>query len=375
MKNSFLVSLLICSGVCVAQTQTSAEPVVAAASKHSSLDACGPAKVNFGGDLQFRYSWNSNKDAFFSDRESGFHVPLAKIHMMGDVGSGFDYRIQGAFEDGSDEFKLLDAYVGFEPSASSRIQVGQFKLPYLAEINVGDDKQLAADSSLVSYIFGQGFSQGVMFSCGNDTLSFSAAFSDGFNSANTSFTDASESDYALTARVDWALAGTIHDADDFTATKDQSNALIVGGAAHFQDGDTQDSLFGYTADITWKNHGFSALFEGVGQIETNASADFSDYGLVAQAGYRITDSFEPFARFESVLPDSDRGFTNDYYNLATVGVNYYIYGQAAKFTVDGVYAFEATNELATMSDFSHTSLLGSSEADEIALRAQLQVKF
>lgn len=369
MIKASIISVLICCGTAFAQTAS-------AGHDHSTCGALqlNPAKVEVGGGLQFRYSWNTNTNNIGDENTNGFSTPLARIHVKGQLNDTIDYKIQGGFNSGTDDFQLLDAYAGINITDGSRIQLGQFHLPFLFEENIGSEMQMAAQTSVFTNIFGQGWSQGVQFECGNDTIRFRTAISDGLNTANTNFNDASESDFALTARLDYALAGRIDHFEMFS-TDGTDSGLLLGVAGHYQDENNfASSLFSYTADVNWKVGNWSVYGAGVGRSVDEFTDSFNDFGLIAQTGYMIS-KFEPFVRYEMILPDTNRSFSSDTYNFATAGVNYYLYGQAAKFTVDAVYAFEATQDISSMNGLSENALVSTTEDGEISLVAQFQVLF
>lgn len=245
----------------------------------------------------------------------------------------------------------------------------------MREVNVAERFQLAAERSIVSSVFGQGRSQGVQFSYDAGDFRFIGSLSDGFNTANTDFTDPAESDFALTGRVEWLAFGNRSSTTDFTSQRSESGSLLLGGAFHYQEGDTQNTMYSYTGDVSWENNGWNAMLAGVGRNIEDAGSDFDDFGVVVQGGYRVTENIEPFARYDAVFADSNRGLDNDNFNFITAGVNYYLYGHAAKFTVDAVYSLDDTTGLGSLGNFSNTGVLGSSDEGELALRAQFQLLF
>lgn len=370
-KKSFIAVVLMSSGLAVAQNDA---PVVAAA-KHQHSLSCEPAKVHFGGSAQFRYGWNTNSNNIGENNTNGFSVPLARIHMNGNVTSDIDFKIEGEFDSNHDNFSLKDAYAGLSAFGDGRFQLGQFRLPFLYEQNVDSEFQMAAQTSVFSNIFGQGYSQGLMFAWEGKQVNAQFAVSDGFNTADTNFDNDAESDVALTARVEFVPFGSALNFAEFTTCGGDTKALMIGAAAHYQDENaTSDSLFTYTVDANMKMGGLGLYAAGVGRAVDTTSESFDDFGAIAQASYRI-NNIEPFARFEIIMPDDARAFANDAYSFATAGVNYYLYEQAAKITVDAVYSFEATNDLVAMDAFTTNSLMPSSEDGEVSLVAQFQVLF
>lgn len=335
------------------------------------------ARLYVNGDIQFRYTYNPsrNNPSVGNNAEAGFTLPLTKLRFSGNINESVDFEIEGDFDNDSSSFELSKAYAGLSVFDNGRVQLGQFRLPFMREQNISDRFQLAVGRSVMSYVFGQGYSQGVQLSYDLGDIRFIGAVSDGFNSANTDFADAEESDLALTARVEYFAIGNSNSFRDFTSERDQDNSLMFGAAFHYQDGDTQDSMYTYTGDVSWEMRGWNVSASGVGRHMDSTAGDFDDFGFAIQGGYRLTEQVEPFVRYDVVLADSDRGFSNDNFNFVTAGMNYYVHGHAAKFTVDVVWAMDETQDLSSMYDFSNTGLLGSSDGDELAFRGQFQLLF
>ena len=334
----------------------------------------GGARLNIGGDVQFRYTYNTNRSGDNND-EMGFSLPLVRLRFNGNLNESIDYMLEGEFDSDGGDASLADAYAGWTLSPGARVQFGQYRLGFMREVNVAERFQLAADRSIVSSVFGQGRSQGVQFSYDTGDFRFIGSVSDGFNTANTDFTDPAESDLALTGRVEWLAFGNRSSTTDFTSQRSENGSLLLGGAFHYQEGDTQNTMYSYTGDVSWENSGWNAMLAGVGRTIEDAGSDFDDFGVVVQGGYRVTENIEPFARYDAVFADSNRGLDNDNFNFITAGVNYYLYGHAAKFTVDAVYSLDDTTGLGSLGNFSNTGVLGSGDEGELALRAQFQLLF
>lgn len=332
-------------------------------------------RLNIGGDLQFRYTANLNDNGTGgTEYTGGFSLPLVRLRTTGTLNDSIDFAVELDLNRSSGQATLKDAYAGIN-MLGGNWRFGQFKLPFLREQLVSDHYQLAADRSVVAYIFNMDRSQGVQATYDVGNLRIQGAFSDGFNTANTDYTDARESDYALTGRAEYLVSGERADFKDFTSSSDKGVELLAGGAFHFQNGKTQDRLYSYTGDLSFKNGAWSAFAAGVGRNVETVGGSFDDYGVVGQVAYRVTEKFEPFARYDAVFADSDRGLAQDNFNFVTAGVNYYLAGHAAKFTVDGVWSLNETTGLNSLGGFSGTNLLGSPNKNEVVARVQLQVMF
>lgn len=330
-------------------------------------------RLNVGGDLQFRYTANfGDSNSLREDYEGGFSTNLARLRFTGAL-HGFDYNVTGAFRN-KRQFGLEEAFVGHALGDGNRVQFGQFQLPFLREQNVDDRFQLAAGESIMSSIFGQGYSQGIQAEFNLGDFRLIGAFSDGFNTANTDFNSPREQDYGLTLRAEWLAMGDRAVFNDFTSEQGSNSSLLFGAGGHYEDGDMQ-RMYTYTADVSFESGGFNAFAAGVGRnIEETGGSSFDDFGVVGQAGYRVTPNVELFGRYDAIFPDDNRGL-NDSYSFVTAGVNYYLAGHAAKFTADAVYALDETTGLGSLGCFSNTGLLGSQDKGEIALRLQLQMPF
>lgn len=333
----------------------------------------GDNRLNINGDFQWRYTANLHKYSSTDNYTGGFNVPLARLRFTGKT-NGFGFTVEGGFTSSDGGFTLYDAFVNREIADHAQVQLGQFKLPFLREYNVSDRYQLAVDRSVVSYIFQQGRSQGIQLTDDIGNLRLTAAFSDGLGTKNTDFTNPKEQDYAFTGRADYLISGDRSVLNDFTSEVGSGTSTLVGVSGHYEDGDLH-RLYAYTADFSLESGRFNTFVSGVGRNIESGGTSFNDYGAVGQAGFRITDKVEVFGRYDIVAPDSGRGLGRDSYSFATAGFNYYIAGQAAKFTLDGVYSLNETTGLSSMGDFSNSGLLGSSDKGELTIRAQFQLLF
>lgn len=387
LKNIFAAALVGFAAISPvsAQDQTpeqrsfSSELLADAAGRSSSLGAAAAdVTIQVHGELQFRYTANFNSDGSAtkssSDYTGGFSVPLARLRFTGVV-SDFDYTFVGKFDRATGSAALEDAFIGHALNSSSRVQFGQFKLPFMREVNVGDQYQLAEERSIVANVFGQGRSQGAQVSSDFGNIRLIGAFSDGFNTVNTDFTNPSEQDLAFTARAEWLVSGDRAVFKDFTSEKGSTSAMLLGVAGHYEDSDAH-RLYSYTADASLENGGWNAFVSGVGRnVQMPSTPTFDDYGGVAQTGYRLTDTNEIFGRYDAIWADSNRGLARNDYSFVTGGWNHYFAGQTAKFTLDGVYSFHETTGLSSLGGFSNTGLLESSKSGEVVIRAQFQLLF
>jgi hypothetical protein len=380
-------------GAAYAGEPTLAAELLADASGRPALPA--PANETFTVDVHglmiFRYDWNhrgddesgpilfvggGNKDTV------GFQNAYTKLQVGGHIFSeDWSYGVQFKFTESDGTAALDDAWGSYAFGNSWVLKWGQFKLPLLREELVGDTYQLTANRSVVNSVFTQSRSQGVQLSTEQQQVRFAAAFSDGLSTKNTDFTSSSEADWALTGRVEWKWSGEWKQAKDFTSFPESPFFGMVGGAAHFQSGGdtfaTSDTdVFEGTVDVSVEGSGWNVYAAGIyRRVEPATGSDVDDWGFLAQGGIFVGPKWELFARYDIVVPDSDR-MTSDDFSTVTFGANDYLMqdSHAAKFTVDFEWFLDKQSQsIAPASTL--TGLLASDKDSQWNIRAQMQLLF
>ncbi len=358
--------------------------------------ADGSFRLNFGGQIQTRYHLNFRDDeAGDDDFESGFQGARTKLNFSGyAIDPNLTYRVQTNFDKASGAAILEDAYVVYAFDNGWSIKGGQAFSQFMREWFMGDAKMLALDRSLTAFMFGQQREQFVELRYENEDWRVSGNVSDGFRSQNTDFTD-DPADFATTVRLDWRFAGKWSEFDaEYTSKRGSDYAGVIGAAAHYELGQDdgsggQQELLAWTADSLVKGDGWNVLVSGVGfHVRDEAGvggADFDDFGIMAQGAVFITDDVDLFARYDLILPDSERAADSDF-NVVTAGFNWYYSGQAAKFTIQAAWYMDPTTET-TAGNFGgvgartpdtgarNLGLLPSSEDDQIVISVQFQLLF
>jgi hypothetical protein len=232
-------------------------------------------------------------------------------------------------------------------------------------------------------VFGQDRSQGIWTHYQGEEIRFWLGFSDGLRSANTDLEE-DPADWAFTGRGEFKFAGDWAEFGSFTSArgKDLSGKFAI--AAHYQGsenepGSTDAKVLAYTTDVMLKGDGWNAFGAFVGlNTDVDGGDTTDDFGIVVQGGIHLSDEVELFGRYDVVMPDSNRTGDDDF-NTITAGFNYYLYGNAAKFTLDAQYFLDATtgNDLVTSTIDSgrakRIGLLPSGEDGQLAIRAQFQI--
>lgn len=349
----------------------------------------GKFRLNVGGFTQFTYYLNFRDQgtpaANVNEFEPGFQMKRTRLEFKGNVVSpDLTFGISEELSNNAaGTASLKDAWFDYSFGNGWYMKGGQFKLNFLREENIADNYQLASERSVTNAVFTQDRSQGIEFGYRDEQFRANISLNDGFNSDNTGFAfpagannDLSplpETDFGITFRAEWNFMGSLDTLKDFTSKPDGEWAAMIGAGVHYQqsandDGGTggvfsgyiDENYLSYTVDLQIEGAGFNGFIAFVGtNVEGHPAIngggtdedDASDYGLVAQIGYRFND-FEPFLRYDGLFLDDDvetgRVFTttadtDSTLNFLTFGFNYFCAGHAAKFTLDAVVALEANN--------------------------------
>jgi len=394
------------------------------------------------------------EDVSFVDDEdeAGFEVRRTKIKFAGHIGDpAIKYLVRLAVDRGDNSVNADTIVISYDLGDGWTLWGGETKAPFLREELVSSSRQLAVERSYVNEIFTADYVQGFGLNIDlNDSAKLAVALTDGARSgslgtnrftqstpaqvpadevgdpillgsgdepagcgsADTPFDgeidpvvdcgDSSiskdfygdRSDFAVTARVDVRLDGDWSQASDFSAWEGEDQALFIGGAVHYEVGETGDSslnndFFAWTIDASFETQGLNVFAAFIGHhtdVESDSFADDSDlYGVVVQGGYMIVpDKLEPFIRYEYIdldepdhsvavgTPASTSTRYDDEISIVTVGANYYLNRHNAKFTVDVVWALDplpiAQTGLGLLVDDPGSD-------DQVALRAQFQLLF
>jgi phosphate-selective porin OprO and OprP len=340
-------------------------------------------KLQIAGQIQLRYLVNVRDNVPNDDDLTvGFQTRRTKIAFSGKIHDNFYYKVNGAFSRSSGLFALEDAYAGYKIDDNWKIRWGQFKEGFLREELISSSKQLLIDRSMVNEVFNQDRSQGVEVDYRNDQFHLTCSISDGFNSDNTAF-NASKADISLTARGEVLFVGDWKQFKDFTSKRGSDRAVMLGAAAHYEKapdigGSTEAEMVSYTVDLSYEDNGWNAYAAFIGRNITDAGnvsgVDVDTYGVVVQGGVYLTEHWELFARFDDFFNDNSVG---DDFATVSFGVNNYIYGHAAKFSLDAQwYLDDISGAGGAIGANTGIGYLGNGTEDgEFVVRAQFQLLF
>ncbi len=345
-----------------------------------------------GGLVVSRFNINMRDNAApAKDWTIGGQMAYTKINMTGNVlDDSITYRLQVKFGEADGLPVLDDAYgdVKFEDEFSFRW--GQFKPPVLREENISDSKQLAANRSVMNSVFSQSRTQGVMLTYAGQDTRIMASFNDGIRTPNLDYVATSEGDYGVTARAEYKIDGDWKQYEEFTSWKDSKYFGAVGGAIHYQEGGatlsgtgrtTNTDIVLSTVDAMAKGNGWNAYTALVyRRTATNGSVPtpqtLEDIGFLVQGGWFVGPKWELFARYDLVMPDNERALDASFSTI-TFGANKYISpsSHAVKLTLDAQWFLDNQSAQGLVTQNTLTGVLSSTERNQIALRAQLQLAF
>ncbi|MCE9591319.1 MAG: OprO/OprP family phosphate-selective porin [Planctomycetes bacterium] len=357
--------------------------------------------LNVGGQIQVRYVYNATRgsdDSNESNRDSdqkGFEIARAKLDFTGHIGSPkimYEVRLNADRNDETVRTEVVK--VGYKVMDNLTVWAGEEKAPFLHEELLGDDHQLAVNSSYFNSIFTLGYVQGIWVNWEpTDMIRTSVALHDGSHSGEGDIESGKgwendNTDMAIGGRIDVKLMGDWASYKDFSSWSGEDTSLVLGAATNWDVAETGDSglnnkTWSWTVDASFKTAGFNFYaayaWQQLQQDEIVQNDNVEIHGYMVQGGYMvIPDKLEPFVRYEWVEFD-DPSITHDEVNMLTVGVNYYIKKHDAKFTLDCVWAMDAIESGAAPSDLGMLGLVGESAdngpSDQYAFRAQFQLLF
>ncbi len=383
--------ILIVSGLALASAGTALGEAGYQGGKATISDGADN-KLSIGGWAQFRYEMNFRDGSANSDDDftHGFETRKTRLNAGGTIwDKNLSYYIEGEFSRSSGEFGLLDAYAAYKFENGVAVKWGQFKAALQREEVMSDTTQLAAERSVFNNVFTQARSQGVEVSYTQEQYRLFFGFNDGLQSLNTTFDSASEADWAFNVRGEYRWgAGDWNRFRDFTSWRGDEYAGALGVAAHWQGGgDTNPSntmatdrrVLQFTADVQLEGDGWNAFAAGTYRITDLRGMDtLDDFGFLVQGGLFVSEQAELFARYDAVIPDSDRGANDDMFNTLTAGVNYYVSPKShvAKITADVMYYVDAQADSSSIVPaMASMPLLASPDDGQFSVRLQFQLVF
>lgn len=297
--------------------------------------------------MQQRFVLNDQINGPADSSRWGFENTRTKFILSGNVVSPeWFYKIEievadvnRGFPNGEDRTDLGDVFVGYDLGKGWKITGGTFKTPLLREELIDSRYQLAVERSLVNYLYTGGRTDGITVEYHSGPMHFLGSFNNGINDGLYNSVPSTDptADFAFTVRGEWLVEGEWDQMREFSSPKNEKTAVMVGGAIHFQDPD--DDAPGAAVDLLILTLDFSGRFGGTNvfgsliraSADLSAGSDVNATALLLQGGYRFTDEWEGFARYEWSDTDS---LSTDNISIVTVGITRFFSGHNAKWTTD-----------------------------------------
>jgi hypothetical protein len=288
-----------------------------------------------------------------SDVQSGFELRRMKFGFDGnlygpDLTYCFDWgtsRTSGVpvLEEGWAQYR-------FARAQDWAVRGGQFKNPVTHEGTMSSKKMLAVDRPLGLELiaFSDNLVQGVtvLYEPDPAPFRFQIAFTDGSNSANTSFQSypTNVANFGFSGRAQYKLMGNWKDYESFSPLGAQDDVFVLGAGGDWTQSGSMNRFI-YTFDAHYLTApgkvgsgqlgAFGAL---IARCTDDSSGSTHDWTLQGQASYLMPNRrCEPFVRYDYVYLDTPFIGNQNAIHEITGGVNYYIHGQNAKFTLDLTY--------------------------------------
>jgi hypothetical protein len=340
--------------------------------------------------FQFRNTTTYREDALHKghtdDTQTGFEVRRLKFGVDGNLFSpDLTYMFQMAVDRHTGNVGLEMAWAKYHfPNTPFAVRAGQFKDPLDHEELAASRFFSAADRSLIddTFINGEGFIKGVSVIYDPNTfVRGEAAFTGGIKNFNTNFQQfpTNPASWGAAARGEIKAFGDWRDYERISAYGIRHDSLVLGAGLDNTETGPSDSLV-QVVDAQYQTRSGLSLYGAflgrymtqVASKNTKGVRDTYDSTARFQASYAIDRHWEPYGRFEYIHFNGHEFAARTQTNVQVItgGFNYYLYGQAAKFTVDLSYLPNGS----PIADDGF-GILASNRQQELVGRAQLQVVF
>jgi hypothetical protein len=324
-------------------------------------------------------------DSLTDDTEFGFEVRRMKLSLeCHALSPDLTYSFVWATDREGGGMFLEDAEVKYMFADLWYVRGGQYKDPVYHEELVSSKRQLAADRSLMNELLAGGVTdrtQGVSLIYGgydaNTPLYVEVMFHDGLNQDNTNYTDHAF-EWGAAGRIEYRAMGDWKSYKDFSAQRNKENLLVIGAGIDYSDAEVDGEVLTAAIDAQFETDKlgvFGAIvLQAVDETLTPTGDDWTNWGIVLQAGWMLNPAWELFGRYDVTAFDEDVIPSEDTFHEFTVGVNYFCgdngsAGHRAKFTVDLTYLPSGSP-----SEQTGLGILGSgTDEDEWVFRGQFQL--
>jgi len=244
--------------------------------------------------------------------------------------------------------QLSDAYVQKDFECGASMTIGQFKLPFSAEYDMDVGSLQFMDYSTVDSFYRAGYGQGIKFDYESDLIRLGIAYVNAIREANAAWGPGSPSDqWAFSGRIDAKFAGNWGQFTHGQSWRGDGYGVKVGAGAYAlsENAAPGTEVMGLTFDTAVNFGGANlAVAYYVNSVDDSGTVadDANPNGLVVSGGVFVSDDLELVARAESSSVDINFGGAQDF-NVMTVGGNWYLARNQAKFSADFGYAFDGVS--------------------------------
>lgn len=301
----------------------------------------GNFKLRVLGMIEFLYDTSIRNDSSGDDGEHGFEIPAVRFgfkgHIIDPSWKFFIWTGQGS----SGSYLPLDTIITKQFNSNWSATVGTTKVPLVREYLVSETRITFPDRTPLSNVFAGSYTEGIWINYKNDNFKGVLSLNDGLNQRYTSSTESETEGMGVTARGELILAGNWKQAGDIEAWLGEDPFAMIGGAAHFEQGeygDTTDEaeIFSWTVDANVKFNGISIAAAFLGKHTSDTAVEIDQFGFLLQGGVFVTQDFQLIGRY--AWGDSDTTGEKDM-QIASIGFNKFFKGHALKFTGELGYAF------------------------------------
>ena len=307
---------------------------------------------------QVRFVWNNSSNDIGNENTWGFENQRTQAFFSGNVvdpswrylvGLAFDAQTD-PYVEASDSFQLYYANVTKDLGGGFSVAIGQMNVPWTVEsqlFNAGFTQM--GNYSIFEYQWGAGQQVGALL--GFESSEFRAR-GGWFNIVNSSVTNPSWNDtdnqsFAVAGRAEWKLAGSWKQFAQESSFRGEEFGLLLGGGVTWQNARAENSgQFAGSSPVTLTVDA-QAKFGGLNVVGQLAWAEdevsnggwpgsaASNWGSNIQIGGFVADPLELFGAWAYAQ-------TLETTNFLQAGANWYVSGNAAKFTLMAVVPLDSS---------------------------------
>jgi len=346
-------------------------------------------RLNIGAYTQARYDINwRDAPVGEDDVEEGFSLNRTRIFLEGQFTPAFDYHFRFNIDDDS-EFSLLVAYLQYNIGNKWSVRAGRQFIATSREDWMLAQDTLTTEFSPNDFTFALGTAMGIQANYQAERTRFWLSLNDGSVGAKRDFPDAETSDFGLTGRWEYQIAGRDWSSwDDQVGRRGRPRGVLLGFAGGYQ---TQDDTSGFDqggqfqADVSFNGSGYQAMIAGSWTWQEPVAAEsYSNYGLLVQGGYFIAEHWQVYGQYNFISPGDQPSSPTcspplcklEPFNSITAGISYFpfLWTNRWKFSAEVAHLFDALNATIVKPSGS-LGWLASDESGQTYFRIQAQFGF